>query len=238
MAQALEGMAVGIAHISSLSAEARAKSIESESAAREGSLQIGSMVAEVEKISVAISSASTSAQVLDASFDRISGITATIKEVADQTNLLALNAAIEAARAGEQGRGFAVVADEVRKLAEKTGRSAEEIAATIGDVQQGARTLAEQMRNSVSSVEAGMAVTQSAGEAVSAITASSRAAVGMIEDLNIALTEQSAAGATLRQRVQHIVKMVDTAVVAQTADELDHLADRLRTNISRYRVSD
>ncbi|WP_051278881.1 methyl-accepting chemotaxis protein [Chitinilyticum aquatile] len=242
MAAALEQISTSISHISGLSDDARARSIESGQAAEEGSRQINTMVADIRTIADAIQLAAQSAEELDASSDRISGITSVIKDVADQTNLLALNAAIEAARAGEQGRGFAVVADEVRKLAEKTGHSAQEIASMISSIQQSAKNMAAQMRRSVDSVEAGMQVTQHAGDAINTITGSAGAVVHMIEELNNSLREQSAASQMLANRVEHIVQMVDdnsrsTSTVAHTAQELDMLADRLRNDVSRYRVS-
>ena len=242
MAAALEEITTSICHISDLSGEVRNKSLESGQAAEQGAAQISTMVSDIRSIAEAIQQASQSAEALDASSDRISGITSVIKDVADQTNLLALNAAIEAARAGEQGRGFAVVADEVRKLAEKTGQSAQEIATTINDVQLSARALAEQMRRSVTSVEAGMQISLTAGETISAITQSAGEVSRMVEDVNMALHEQSNASEMLSKRVELIVQMVDensrsTGTVAQTADELDLLADRLRNDISRYRVN-
>ncbi|WP_051304455.1 methyl-accepting chemotaxis protein [Chitinilyticum litopenaei] len=242
MAAALEQISTSITHISCLSDDARNRSIESGHAAEEGSRQINTMVADIRNIADAIQLAAQSAEELDASSDRISGITAVIKDVADQTNLLALNAAIEAARAGEQGRGFAVVADEVRKLAEKTGQSAQEIASMISSIQQNAKNMAAQMRRSVDSVEAGMQVTQHAGDAINTITGSAGAVVHMIEELNNSLREQSAASQMLANRVEHIVQMVDdnsrsTGTVARTAHDLDQLADRLRNDVARYRVN-
>ncbi|MBE9608277.1 methyl-accepting chemotaxis protein [Chitinilyticum piscinae] len=242
MAAALEQISTSISHISGLSDDARERSRASGDAASEGARQIDSMVQDIRAIAEAIQHAAHSAEALDASSDRISGITLVIKDVADQTNLLALNAAIEAARAGEQGRGFAVVADEVRKLAEKTAQSAQEIATMISSIQQGAKSMAGQMRRSVESVNAGMEVSQQAGCAIGTISSSAGAVVELIAELNTALREQSAASQMLASRVEHIVQMVDensrsTGMVAQTAGELDSLADRLSSDIARYKVS-
>ena len=242
MAAALEEISTSISHIANLSGDAHQMSQQSGAAANDGAQHIRQMVGNIDKIADSIRQAATSAEALDASSDRISSITMVIKDVSDQTNLLALNAAIEAARAGEQGRGFAVVADEVRKLAEKTGQSAQEIAAMISTIQQGAKQMAEQMRVSVHDVEAGMQVAQNAGQTMQHITGSAASVAHLIEEVNVALAEQSSASQMLANRVETIVQMIDdntrsTAEVAATAQSLDSMADVLRSNISRYRVA-
>ncbi|MGL4604827.1 MAG: methyl-accepting chemotaxis protein [Iodobacter sp.] len=241
MAAALEEISTSISHIANLSGDARSLSQQSGDAASQGARQIQNMVQDIGQISEAIGLSARLAEQLDESSAKISSITVVIKDVADQTNLLALNAAIEAARAGEQGRGFAVVADEVRKLAETTGRSAQEISAMIASIQKDAKTMAVQMQSSVSRVEAGMLVARTAGESIEAISAGTATVQQVIADVNVALSEQSLASQSLASKVEQIVQMIDensrsTAVVAHTALQLDSLSDEMNQHIARYKV--
>jgi methyl-accepting chemotaxis protein len=241
MAAALEEISTSISHIANLSGDARSLSQQSGDAASQGARQIQNMVQDISLISEAIGLSAQLAEQLDASSAKISSITIVIKDVADQTNLLALNAAIEAARAGEQGRGFAVVADEVRKLAETTGRSAQEISAMIASIQKDAKTMTVQMQSSVSRVEAGMLVARTAGESIEAISAGTATVQQVIADVNVALSEQSLASQSLANKVEQIVQMIDensrsTAVVAHTALQLDSLSDEMNQHIARYKV--
>jgi methyl-accepting chemotaxis protein len=164
-----------------------------------------------------------------------------IREVADQTNLLALNAAIEAARAGEAGRGFAVVADEVRKLAERTGKSTQDIASVIEKVQQATGAVVTRMERAVAEVRKGATLSKQAGEAISAIRRDASRVVGAVEEIGTALREQSTASTDIAKRVEQIAQMGEENSVAVeqsavVASSLENLASRLQTVAGRFRM--
>ena len=241
MAAALEEMSTSISHVADLSTEAQLASTRSGKAAKEGAAQIQSMVNDIGDIAHSIEAAAQTAEQLQDASDRISRITDVIKDVADQTNLLALNAAIEAARAGETGRGFAVVADEVRKLAEKSGTSAQEISAMISEIQRGTETMGLQMKESVSKVRDGLSLAQIAGQSITAINEEASQVVQIVDDVSIALKEQSAASQSIADRVENIVQMIEEnnvsmRSVAATAHQLDALAARLKGDADRFNV--
>ncbi|MDP2793767.1 MAG: methyl-accepting chemotaxis protein [Sulfurisoma sp.] len=242
MAAAVEEMSVSIDQVGEHAREAHSVTAASDSQAREGSDIIHDAASEMDHIATSINALATTIHELDALSGQISSIVSAIREVADQTNLLALNAAIEAARAGEQGRGFAVVADEVRKLAERTGGATKEIAGMIGKIQEGTRRAAVEMADGVARVASGVALAGKAGQSVIVIRESAERASRAVDDINLALREQSVAAREIARRVEGVALGAEenSAAVAQTAAEaqrLETLAHELDRLSARFRVA-
>ena len=215
MAAAVEELTVSIGQVAENAREAADVANQALQASAEGKVVVGQGVAEMERIAAAME---TSAQLILSLGERsgqVSSVVNVIKEIADQTNLLALNAAIEAARAGEQGRGFAVVADEVRQLAERTASSTQEIAQTIHAIQTETAHAVEQMQSVTSQMQQGVQLVKAAGDSLSAIDARTAQAVHVVGDIASATREQSAASTDIAQRVE---------AIAHTAEEGSHVA--------------
>jgi methyl-accepting chemotaxis protein len=179
-----------LASVTENSQEASARSSEGMEAARDGSRSVTETIAAMETINDAMASTSERIEELSASGKEIGNITQTISDIADQTNLLALNAAIEAARAGEHGRGFAVVADEVRTLAERASNAAKDIAALIEKVQAGMDGSVESIRSAQEDAGTGTEKAREAGEALDRIVEAAESLTTSVE--TIARTADSA----------------------------------------------
>jgi len=171
-------------------------------------------IAQMETTSNRVSETAVSIEALGDSAKQIGGIVTVIKEIAEQTNLLALNAAIEAARAGEQGRGFAVVADEVRKLAERTGKSTAEIAQVIEQISVKTTHSVDLMQDGLKYVEGGKQATQSSGSAIEEIRSSIKTVGEMTGDISRALNEQSRAVEATAQNVAQITDRIHKTSVS------------------------
>ncbi len=241
MAASVEEMAVSIDRVRENAAEAHGISQTAGSLSQEGASVIHHAASEMRKISEAVQSSSQIVEELGRQSDQITSIVNTIKEIADQTNLLALNAAIEAARAGEQGRGFAVVADEVRKLAERTSLSTTEIAGMVSKIQTGTRNAVDSMQAGVEQVTNGVALANQAGESINQIRDGASRVTDVVNGISESIAEQSTAGNEIAQKLETIAQMSEESALAvrQTSDAARHLQSlsaSLHQTVARFRT--
>jgi methyl-accepting chemotaxis protein len=241
MAAAVEEMTVSINHVSDSAREAHSVTVSTGEQSQAGNNIIQDTVAEMRRISQTVGDTARTLQAMGESSQKISGIVQVIKDVAEQTNLLALNAAIEAARAGEQGRGFAVVADEVRKLAERTAQATTEIGGMIVEVQSSAQAAVGTMQQAVARVEDGVVLAQKASDSMLGIRSGAQRVVAAVNDISDALKEQSVASNEIAANVEKIAQMSEensaaTREVADTAHRLEKLAADTRQAVAVFRV--
>ncbi|MDR0673906.1 MAG: methyl-accepting chemotaxis protein [Zoogloeaceae bacterium] len=241
MAASVEEMTVSIHTVTNSASDAQAMAERAGVVSDEGGQIIERTAAEMGAIAETVAQASQVIQALGSDSRQISSVVQVIKEVADQTNLLALNAAIEAARAGEQGRGFAVVADEVRKLAERTAQSTGDISAMIGKIQVSAKEAVEEMERVVRQVESGKTLAQNAGERIAEIREEAGKVSSAVTEISNALKEQSQASQDIARHVESIAQMTDenSAAAEETASGAQHLhqlSDSVSSTLAQFKV--
>jgi len=209
--------------------ETAAETKNSLTLASDGQKIVGETVRGMEEIAASVKETADTVKLLGENSTRIGSVVDVINEIADQTNLLALNAAIEAARAGEAGRGFAVVADEVRKLAEKTGESTREIAEMVAQIQASTQKSVRAMEKGTAKVEEGMLRATEANLALESIVGASDKGVAMVQTIATAAEEQSAVAAEVSTSMEHIATItrsaeMSTGEITRAAEELNRLA--------------
>ena len=241
MASSVERMSASIEQVSAHSGEALRMSQRSRDLSEASNQVVQAAAAEMNATAESAQGMTDIMRDLEGHSGRISKIVHVISDIANQTNLLALNAAIEAARAGEHGRGFAVVADEVRKLAERTSASTREIGGMVQAIQVGTAQAAEHMLGWSGQVAAGVARARGAGERMEEVRESAGRVVVAGDQINVALTEQTSAGTQLAHDVEGIARMSDeNAACAVTmsgqAGQLASLAQTLQGIIGRFRM--
>ncbi|TAN47807.1 MAG: methyl-accepting chemotaxis protein [Methylococcaceae bacterium] len=241
IAAAIEQLTGSIQQIAEHAEHARDDSLQSDQFSSQGSAVIRQVVEDMRAIAGTVMTSAQALHDLGQQSELIFSIVKVIKGIADQTNLLALNAAIEAARAGEQGRGFAVVADEVRSLAARTAASTQEITGIVENIQNGMKGAMSSMDNAVARVNSGVALVNQGGESIDKIKSSAQQVVRGVGDISLALGEESATSNEVARNVEKIVQMTERNQVtieetAGTARELTKLAEVLQGAVARFRL--
>jgi methyl-accepting chemotaxis protein len=218
------------------------ESAQATSAAEAGARVVDDTVSVMGKIAQRVRVSAQTIEGLGTRSDQIGTIVGTIEDIADQTNLLALNAAIEAARAGEQGRGFAVVADEVRALAERTTRATREISEMIKTIQAETQRAVVTMDEGVKEVEQGTCEAAKSGEALRQILEKICSVTNQVNQIAVAAEEQTATTMEINHNIQQITDVARITATssheeAAAANQLARLAEDLKSMVGQFRCA-
>ncbi|MCU1304395.1 MAG: mcp40H-4 [Candidatus Sulfotelmatobacter sp.] len=241
VATAMQQMSSTVSSVSDSCNKAAEAAHQAAETARLGGSIVDGTLTKMRVIAESVGAAARKMEELGKSSDQIGRIIGVIDDIADQTNLLALNAAIEAARAGEQGRGFAVVADEVRKLAERTTMATKEIALMIKNIQDETKVTVAAMESGTKQVEEGVSSTAKAGDSLRSIIQMSEQVGGMITEIATAATQQSSTTEQVNMNIEQIAKLVkESAIGAQQSatacQDLSSLALDLQSMVGKFKL--
>jgi len=242
VAEAMQGMSSTVAEVAENSSHASEASRKAADTARQGGVIVEDMLVKMRGIADSVAQTAKKVEGLGQRSNQIGEIIGTIDDIADQTNLLALNAAIEAARAGEQGRGFAVVADEVRKLAERTRRATKEITEMIQSIQTETQGAVEVMQAGTQQVKLGVESTTRAGASLREIIQTSEAAGALVTAIASAAAAQRGATQEISANIEQIADITQGTAAgakesAKAINELSTLAMDLQAMVGKFKVS-
>jgi methyl-accepting chemotaxis protein len=242
VSQAMDKMTTTIAENSRNAAQTSEVAVKNGEIAQRSSQIVAETVEKMNEIAQVVQQSALTIEQLGDSSAQIGEIVSVITEIADQTNLLALNAAIEAARAGEQGRGFAVVADEVRKLAERTAQATKQITAMIKSIQKESSGAVEAMQRGSEKVREGMNLVHKAGESLQEVLQSSQGVLAMVQQIANASNEQTLASEGIALNVEQISQVssqsaAGVAEIARSASNLHRYTEQLEREIAQFTVT-
>ncbi|VAW83126.1 Methyl-accepting chemotaxis sensor/transducer protein [hydrothermal vent metagenome] len=241
IASAMNEMSATVSEVASSAESATSFANEGNTEAINGSGVVKTTATAISELANGVQQSATVIENLKNDSENIGAVLDVIKNIADQTNLLALNAAIEAARAGEQGRGFAVVADEVRCLAQRTQESTKEIEDLIGKLQEGSRQAVDVMEQSRGKAEDTVKQAEAAGNSLDAITRAVSSIVDMNMQIASAAEEQSATAEEINRNITNIQAVAEqtasgTEEMAASSNSLSELSDGLKGMVARFKV--
>jgi len=241
VATAMHEMTATVQEVARNAEEASQAAAAADGEAREGDKVVNEAIAQIERLASEVVRSTEAMSVLQQESDKIGSVMDVIKAVAEQTNLLALNAAIEAARAGEAGRGFAVVADEVRALAQRTQKSTEEIEELVAGLQNGTQQVATVMNNSRSLTDSSVELTRKAGASLESITRTVSNIQSMNQQIAAAAEQQSAVAEEISRSIINVRDVSEQTAAASdetaaSSVELARLGGQLQMMVSHFRV--
>lgn len=241
ISSAVEEMSASVIEVAQKSGDAAGSAGQSGEIAQEGGKVVDETIHGMEAISEAVIAGAASVTELGRRGEQIGEIIEVINDIADQTNLLALNAAIEAARAGEHGRGFAVVADEVRKLADRTTKATDEIGESIKAIQSETTEAVEMMTAGTTQVQVGVDRATEAGQSLERIVSSAQGVAELVQSIAAAAEEQSAASEEISRNVESVSSVIHLANegvgrTATSAAQLSSKSEQLQGFVGKFKT--